>query len=148
MKRLYHPWHKWECFKAGFYDTTCALSTDDAKRAYAEFLADIPRFNAAMQRVLEEWPISCEHFLTNQDINRIAWLGQASMCIETGVPSRFRGGFKLLSSDQQREANAAAAGALKQWLTRTTEPVSTSSSGERGDIRMTFRIPFQMSLCD
>ena len=148
MKRIYHPWHKWECFKAGFYDTTCALSTDDAKRAYAEFLADIPRFTAAMQRVVEEWPISCEHFLTNQDINRIAWLGQSSMCIETGIPARFRGGFKLLSSDQQREANAAAAIALESWLTRTKERGSMSSNGWAGDTQRTYRTPFQMSLCD
>ena len=113
MKRKYHHWEKWECFKAGFYDTTHA--SNNPQEAYRDFLADIPRFEKALQRVLSEWPVSCEQFLTNTHINRIAWLGQASMCIETGVPSVFRGGFKLLTPAQQELANSAAERTLEQY---------------------------------
>ena len=115
MKRIWHPWTAWECVRAGFYATTCELSPDDAKLAYAAFLRDTPRFAAALERVLMEWPTSCEHFLTNESINRIAWLGQASMCIATGVPSVYRGGFKLLSTSEQRTANATAEAYLIKW---------------------------------
>jgi hypothetical protein len=116
MKRLWHPWFRWECFKAGFYESTCSLDADAAKDAYAQFLRDTPRFEAALQRVITEWPTSCEHFLSNESINRIAWLGQASMCIATGVPACFRGGFKRLSTQQQRIANATADKWLRIWL--------------------------------
>lgn len=116
MKQIFHPWHEWECFRAGFYDTKSPMTPDQAKNAYAEFLADIPRFQAAMRKVLLFWKNSCEHFLSNPNINRIAWLGQASMCIETGVPSIFKGGFKRLSVDQQRAANEAAKQVLQGWL--------------------------------
>lgn len=92
------------------------LTADTAKEAYRDFLADTPRFAAAMQRVLNEWPNSCDQFLSNDSINRIAWLGQASMCIETGVPMCFRGGFKLLSATQQKTANALAAEFFKKWV--------------------------------
>lgn len=116
MKKIWHPWHEWECFKAGFYDTTCQLHPEVARGKYREFLADLPRFRHALQRVLREWPKSCEHFLSNESINRIAWLGQASMCIDTGIPSVYRGGFKMLSAPQQDAANAEAALALEAWI--------------------------------
>lgn len=112
MKRIYHPWHEWECYRAGFYNTECEFSSDEARCLYRDFLADIPRFEKALRRVLNEWPNSCRHFLTNDGMNRIAWLGQASMCIETGIPSKFRGGFFLLTEDQQLAANEAA----QKWL--------------------------------
>lgn len=115
MKRIYHHWERWECVKAGMYETS-VLHVTDAMADYAGFLRDIPRFEAALDRVLNEWPISCEQFLSNDSMNRIAWLGQAAMCIDTGVPRIFRAGFMLLSRDEQRTANAVAARALDRWV--------------------------------
>ena len=80
MKQVFHPWTEWECYGAGMFDGETDLSPEEAKIAYAVFLRDIPRFQAAMDRVVREWPKSCEHFLTNENTNRVAWLGQASMC--------------------------------------------------------------------
>jgi hypothetical protein len=121
VRRVFHPWWEWECYKAGFYASSVdGIDPDEAKRMYAEFLADIPRFERAMQRVIDEWPHSCEQFLLNENINRVAWLGQSSMCIETGVPSCYRGGFKLLSNQQRARANAAAQRVLDAWLMART----------------------------
>lgn len=89
---------------------------DATLKAHAEFLSDTPRFRAALERVLREWPISCEQFLSNESINRIAWLGQAAMCIDAGVPRSYRAGFKLLTPNQQETANNVAGEALKIWL--------------------------------
>ena len=88
---------------------------EDLLQQYAEFLKDSPRFTSALHRVMQEWPRACEQFLTNESINRIAWLGQASMCIETRVPRRYRAGFMLLTPSEQARANALAQGALDQW---------------------------------
>lgn len=123
MNRIYHHWEKWECYKAGFYDGIPPddMEADDARKAYAVFLADGGRFRAALQRVGSEWPTSCEQFLTNENINRIAWLGQSSMCIETGIPSCFRGGFWLLSREEQKEANRIADEFLQEWLRQHEE---------------------------
>jgi uncharacterized protein YgiB involved in biofilm formation len=115
MKQVFHPWTEWECYHAGMYDGKTALSMDEAKAAYATFLRDIPRFNAAMERVVNEWPKSCEHFLTNPNINRIAWLGQAAMCIDTGVSRKHRSGFMLMSQDECKAANMAAQDVLTKW---------------------------------
>lgn len=129
MRRIYHHWETWECFKAGFYETSPpdGMDADQATGAYRDFLADIARFNSAMARVLAEWPHSCEQFLSNPNINRIAWLGQSAMCIDTGVPSVFRGGFKLLTPQQQRAANRAAEIVLEQWLITNATDAHESS---------------------
>lgn len=120
MMRIFHHYELWECVPAGMYETKppAGMSPDEAKAAYATFLRDASRFTSALDRVLEEWPVSCEQFLSNESMNRIAWLGQASMCMATGVPSRFRGGFMLLSERDRREANSRAGDALSRWLQR------------------------------
>lgn len=121
MRRLYHPWTEWECVRAGMYETGAGFDSETAQNNYAAFLSDLMQFEAALIRVLNEWPRSCEHFLSNDNTNRIAWLGQASMCIATGTPSIFRGGFKRLSPEQQRRANALAARYLATWIKRQAD---------------------------
>lgn len=116
MKRIWHPWNSWECYWAGMFDGKTGLSPDEAKLEYAEFLRDTRRFRRALKQVLRQWPVSCEHFLSNESINRVAWLGQASMCIATGVNYTHRAGFKLLTEHEQRRANAIAEEALFVWL--------------------------------
>ena len=116
VRRIFHHWKTWECHKAGFYKTSADYNIEESKALYAEFLGNIPRFECALERVLEEWPNSCEQFLSNDNINRVAWLGQASMCIETGTPSCFRGGFFLLSLAAQDRANKTAERYLTKWL--------------------------------
>lgn len=119
MNRIYHTWDKWECYPAGFYENNPpgSMAASEAVRAYSEFLSDTARFRAALCKILSEWPNSCEHYLSNENMNRIAWLGQAAMCIETGIPSTFRAGFTRLTRSQQTKANEVALDALNRWLT-------------------------------
>ena len=125
--RIFHEWQDWECFPAGFYSDKPpkGMTVEDAENAYKDFLSDIPRFEAALQRVVTEWKNSCEHYLTNEKMNRIAWLGQASMCLETGVPSRFCGGYNLLSAAQKEAADMKALEYLNKWLVSNGRPLLT-----------------------
>lgn len=127
MKRIYHTWDKWECYPAGFYENKPPgnMTPKDAVQSYAKFLMDTERFEAALDRVITEWKNSCEHYLSNECMNRIAWLGQAAACIDSGLPSCFRGGFNLLGQDEKRVANEAALLALNRWLVARGEPEVT-----------------------
>lgn len=128
MRRIYHTWEKWECYPAGFYENRPKdknLTTDDCQEIYRSLLADIERFEAALNRVLSEWPMSCEHYLSNENMNRIAWLGQSSLCISEGIPAVFRGGFNMLTDEQQKAANEMALKYLNIWLSRHGEPELT-----------------------
>lgn len=122
--RIFHTFDKWECHKAGFYKLTPppGYSASQCREMYRDFLADLPRFGAALERVTTEWVASCEHYLTNSAMNRIAWLGQAAMCLETGVSSEFRAGYFLLTEKQQNAADALALEWLNKWLERHGAP--------------------------
>lgn len=117
--RTFHTFDKWECHKAGFYASKYEkMTTEECRQAYADFLSDSERFASALEKVTSEWRHSCEHYLTNTAMNRIAWLGQASMCYETGVPSKYCSGFNLLTEEQQDQANEVALVYLNKWLER------------------------------
>ena len=117
-ERIFHEWQDWECFPAGFYSDKPPkdMTVEQCEEAYRDFLADIPRFENALIRVISEWKYSCEHYLTNEKMNRIAWLGQSSMCLDSGIPSRFCGGYNLLSDDQKKAADLKAHEYLNKWL--------------------------------
>jgi hypothetical protein len=133
--RVYHTWDQWEAFTAGFFNSTPPnrnLSEGAYKAMYAAFLRDTPRFRAAMEGVLRDWPKSTEHNLTNPRMNRIAWLGQAAMCWETGIPAAFCNGFSLMTAKEQERANLAALEYLNRFLTSTgREPLAGLKDAER-----------------
>jgi hypothetical protein len=115
--RIFHTFDKWECYQNGFYDTCKdGMTKEQCEIEYATFLSNDEQFRDALKNVITKWVHSCEHYLTNKSMNRIAWLGQASLCYAKGIPSTFRGGFNLLSKDQQDRANEIALEYLNEWL--------------------------------
>lgn len=135
IKRIFHTWDKWECYPAGFYEKQKeGMTKDECKEDYRVFLADLPRFKSALNRVITEWKFSCEHYLSNENMNRVAWLGQAALCIETGIPSVFRSGYFLLTDDQRKEADDLALKYLNIWLFMNNYP-ETDLSGAGTSVR-------------
>lgn len=131
MKRIYHTWDKWECYPAGFYESKHpTLDDETCRNEYAKFLRDIPRFYAAAYAVLALWPRSCEHYLSNENMNRIAWIGQSAMCYDTGIPAVYRGGFMRLTPDEQAAANECALGVLNFWLRSRGEKQLTMTEAQ------------------
>jgi hypothetical protein len=92
------------------------MTAEQCEHEYYLLLSDEAEFREALGHVISEWINSCEHYLTNNSMNRIAWLGQASLCYAKQIPSTFRGGFHLLSSEQQLRANQIALEYLNKWL--------------------------------
>lgn len=132
MKREFRAWTKWECFPAGFYAAAgpAGKSHEDCEQAYVNILGNADWFRVAAFRVMNEWPNSCAHFLTNEHINRVAWLGQAAVCIMSGVPSRYKYAFLLLTPEKQESANEVARRAIHWWENNRRK--STSLFGDMG----------------
>lgn len=122
--RVFHTFDKWECAKAGFYETKPpkGMTADHCRAYYRELLTNIPEFERILSLVVSEWKHSCEHYLTNGAMNRIAWLGQASLCYKHGIPAEFRGGYGLLTEAQQLAADEAALRALNAWMEANGRP--------------------------
>ena len=124
MERIYHTWEKWECYPAGFYDSRApgGMTKEEAEETYRELLADADRFGAVLSKVIVEWKHSCEHYLSNVNMNRIAWLGQAALAYACGIPSCYRGGFNRLTEGEQAAANGVALEYLNRWLEANDAP--------------------------
>jgi len=124
--RIFHTYEKWECHKAGFYATRAeGMTKDEAEQAYADFLSNDDKFRSGLRGVLDNWKHSCEHYLSNRSMNRIAWLGQAAMCYATGVPSVYCSGFNRLSEAEQNKANQTALEYLNEWMRKYERPELT-----------------------
>lgn len=123
--RILHTWDKWECFRAGFYEERPpdGMTQDQGEERYQEFLSNMQAFEAALQKITSEWKHSCEHYLSNERMNRIAWLGQASVASALGIPSCCRGGYNRLTDEQKYAADQMALKYLNRWLVAHDRPM-------------------------
>ena len=115
--RIFHTYEKWECVAYNFYGTCKeGMKKEECEKTYADFLRDTDKFAETLIKLTSEWIHSCEHYLTNKAMNRIAWLGQASLAYALQIPSKFCGGFNLLTNEEQNTANETALKYLNIWL--------------------------------
>ena len=115
--RIFHTYDKWECFAAGFFNTSVnGMKKEEAEEKFANFLKDINKFEEALNYIVHNWKYSCEQNLTNIAFNRIAWLGQASVCYATGIPAAYRAGWFKLNEYEQLKADNMALKYLNIWL--------------------------------
>jgi hypothetical protein len=116
-ERVFHTYEKWECHKAGFYASKKeGMTAEECEKAYYTVLSNPILFGNTLDKIIVEWKHSCEHYLTNKAMNRIAWLGQAAVCYHTGVPSAFSAGWNRLNAEQQAVANQVALNYLNKWM--------------------------------
>jgi ParB-like chromosome segregation protein Spo0J len=136
--RVFHTWEKWECYRAGFFDERPkGMTQEEGEAAYQRFLADPVQFGAALEGVITTWRFSCEHNLTNDRMNRIAWLGQASVAYALGIPSCCRGGYHLLTDAQKHAADMLALEYLNKWLVANGREAATyEQAGGRTDAEL------------
>lgn len=87
MDRIFHEYNKWECYKNGFYNNYTKKKYSIYKDMVIYVFSSQDITQKYMIKVLNEWHYSCENFLTNQNINKVAWLGQAACNIYGKVPN-------------------------------------------------------------
>lgn len=115
--RIFHTYDKWECYKAGFYATTKdGWSHQQCKDEFVRILSDQSLFGDTLNKIIKEWKYSCEHYLTNKAMNRIAWLGQAAVCYLSGVPSRYSSAWFDIDENTRKQADETALVYLNKWL--------------------------------
>lgn len=81
-----------------------------------EFTGDAELYGHWMLMVIDEWPYSCEHNLTDLSQNRRAWIGHAAVAMAIQCPEDIvRSAWGKLSRLQQAKANAKADEAIRRW---------------------------------
>lgn len=87
-----------------------------------EFTGDHELYGSYMQKVIDLWPISCEHNLTDLFQNRRAWVGHAAVAMAHSIPEDVvREAWAYLTDEQRRLANAQADLAISKWEKKNTE---------------------------
>lgn len=84
-----------------------------------DFTSDAVKYGAAMMRVIEEFPIACEHNLTEPALNQQAWIGHAAAYLQLQLPEYVtREAWGMLTQQQRDDANAMADRAINEWKQR------------------------------
>ena len=117
VRRIYHPYYKWEDVAAKMYELPFDLQSEEA--ASIELLSNPDGLLDAMTDVTINWPNATEHQLTNQESNRRAWLGQAACCFFAGSTAyATKSAWWKLTIDQRDAANDVADNVILKWEER------------------------------
>jgi hypothetical protein len=93
-----------------------AKNHDEQLQLAIAFTCDAAEYGRYMRRVVREWPLSCENALTDQALNKKAWVGHAACALAHNLPEHIvREAWSHLSDEQQFLANQEAARAVAEW---------------------------------
>lgn len=115
MQRIFHHFSLWEDYHAGMYNENKDGRQERVRKA-AEILGTPDVCRAAMEKVVTEWEKATEYNLSNLEINRKAWLGQAACSCYAGIhEDETREAWGIMTEAQRIEANRIAAAIIKKW---------------------------------
>lgn len=87
MEQVFHPFDVWEDHEHGFYNNISGGNKLQMIEDVVNLFSNPSETNLYMNRVVKEWPYSCEHNFTNPSINKVAYLGQAACALYKNIPS-------------------------------------------------------------
>jgi hypothetical protein len=116
MKRIYHKWELWEDYKNGFYNNVSKKDKGVLINNVIEMFSCEKLTDKYMNRVINEWVFSCEQNLTNESMNKIAYIGQAAACLYCGASNTVTMySWKLLTNEIRERADKIASKKIIQW---------------------------------
>lgn len=116
MIRVWHPYTSWECYRHGMWRIVGISERAELLEKTIDFTGNASQYGMFMQRIVKEWPITCEHHLTDSSLNRKAFVGHAAACMAIASPEDVtRQAWGQLSAPQQHDANAQAIAAITEW---------------------------------
>lgn len=116
MKRIYHPYWKWEDWKCGFYDNMSGTNKKEKIEKVIEMFGNEKKTREMMFRVVDEWRYSCEQNLSNSSINKIAYIGQGACCLYDKIPSTVTmEAWSLLDKEIRDRSDGIAKEAIERW---------------------------------
>lgn len=110
---VWHPFTAWEETRHNMWG--CVSHRSTWLTIAAAFTGNPELYGEWMQKVVTEWPVSCEHNLTKPGDKR-SWIGHAAVAMAIGCPEDIvREAWGLLTDKQREQANAKAQQAINNW---------------------------------
>lgn len=115
IKQIFHHYSKWEDYKNGLYNGVCDRHEEKVQLS-KELLSNQEEFFNVAIDMFKNWEHSAEHNLTDNAINKKAWIGQASCCFNHQAPDYVTiEAWWSMDEETRKKANKTAIKALKQW---------------------------------
>jgi len=122
MKRIYHPYNLWEDYINGMWKKVDKSSEKLMLKKAIEFTGDYKKYGKAMIDVVNNWKYTLEHNLTDNTINKKAFIGHCAVCYELGIP-------EYITRERKRRAETGKAparekqadNAIKLWFKKQNE---------------------------
>ncbi len=131
LMRVYKPYWKWEDYQNGMWRKVSPQEEKKFLDWAIVFTSDHKKYGKAMSHVIELWTETMLHNLTNQSINRRAFLGHCACCYESGCPEYIvRRAWKELTEQQRVLADNEAEIRIDNWINE----YKTNSSGLRSNV--------------
>lgn len=145
MQRVYHPYDKWEDYKAGFYDNVLGKNKQDLINKVVELFSNPELTKVYMNKVINDWQYSCEHNLSNYSMNRVAYLGQAACCLYAKIPYFITmNGWNKVELHLRNEADYIANQTILIWE-KNHKLKNTLKTGKKEVTQMEFQMKFHTS---
>lgn len=117
IKRIYHPFWLWEDYEAGFYENISGKEKIEMLEKAIEMFNSKDLTSKNMNFVIENWKYSCEHNLTNESMNKIAYIGQAACCVYFKIPNTITmEAWSHLSDNVKKRSNKIAQDCINKWI--------------------------------
>lgn len=121
LTRVYHNYEDLEEYHSGMWAIVRGQERMSNALKAAALMRETTRFKHFMKMATHEWPKSCQHNLTAENSNRLAWLGHAGCLLGVGSPEEnTRIGWHMLSQFEMDAANKAAQEVLDEWVSSQT----------------------------
>jgi hypothetical protein len=145
MKRIYHPYNLWEDYKLGFYDNISGKTKEQKINSVLEMFNSKELTIKYMNKVINEWTYSCEHNLTNESMNKIAYIGQAACCIYDKVPNLITMyAWKFLKPEIRERSDKIAKKTINEWMQKQ-KLKNTSNLGKVKDMTKEYQMKLRFN---
>jgi hypothetical protein len=127
LNKAWYPFWAWEHWQHGFFGgPSQILSVAEAEDLRMEFFREPNLFEKTALELFIEWPVCVEHFMTDQEINRVAWLGQVSSFYCHGLSEQYSYVYNKLQKTEREKNNKLAKDLINEWET------DRNSQGSKG----------------
>lgn len=144
MKQVYVPYWHWEDWKSGMWRKLPITEESEMLNRAIEFTGDHIKYGQAMQKVSKKWNMTMINGLTNQSINRRAFLGHCACSYKFKCPEYItRRAWKLLTENQRVLADHVAQQTIDEWMQEYMIRLGNISENGKKDAT---RMGYQMKL--
>lgn len=116
LKRKFIPYWEWEDFQNGMWSKADKENESELLDLAIEHTSNHEKYGLSMLEVIDAWPKTMLHNLTNLHINRKAFVGHCAVTYKLKIPEYItRQAWKFLTDEQRYLANKQAENAIQKW---------------------------------